>query len=118
MFFNKKKGNIGEALARKFLENHGYKIVETNYRTKIGEIDIIAKEKDVIIFVEVKFRASLKYGSPKEAINFSKINNIKKVATQYLKQNNIYDLAKVRFDCIEIVGDLQDFEIEHIKNIF
>lgn len=113
-----KTGNIGEKLALNFLINKGYKILEINYKNFIGEIDIIAKDKKTIVFIEVKTSFSLKYGRPKERINFNKINKIKNVATSYLKYKGLLNSVTVRFDCIEIIGDNLDYQIEHIENIF
>lgn len=118
MFFNKITGNIGESLACDYLTKQKMKIVKTNYKNKIGEIDIIAKDNETIVFIEVKTRASLKFGLPREAITKSKRETIKKVAISYLKSNNLLDKVPVRFDCIEIVGDERDYEINHLKNIF
>lgn len=111
-------GKIGEELATNLLTKKGYKILETNYVCNIGEIDIIAKLESVIVFVEVKTSSSLKYGLPKERINYKKINKIKNVATCYLKYKGLLNKVSVRFDCIEIVGDSLDYKIEHIENIF
>ena len=118
MFFNKKIGNIGEKLACDYLKKHNYEIIQTNYRNKIGEIDIIAKDKDTIVFIEVKTRSSCKFGHPKESIIYSKINKIKTTAIAYLKYMGLYEKISVRFDCIEIIGDQLNCEINHIENIF
>ena len=118
MFFNKKVGNIGENLACDYLKKHNYKIIQTNYKNKIGEIDIIAKDKETIVFIEVKTRSSCKFGFPKESITYSKINKIKTTAISYLKYKGLYEKTSVRFDCIEIVGDQLDYDINHIQNIF
>ena len=70
---NKQKGNIGEALAYNYLLKNGYKILETNYKTSIGEIDIIAtNDENRIIFIEVKRRETAKFGYPREAVNYKK----------------------------------------------
>ncbi len=113
-----KTGNIGEKLAHNFLRSKNYKILESNYKNKIGEIDIIAKDSNTFVFVEVKTSSSLKYGRPKERIDYKKINKKKLVATLYLKSKNLLNKVSVRFDCIEILGNNLDYEIEHIENIF
>ena len=107
-------GIQGETIAKEYLENLGYKIVAQNYKNKIGEIDIICKEKDTMVFVEVKCRQSLKFGHPREAVNFYKQSKIRNVAIGYLKYNGLYEKINVRFDVIDIVGDV----ITHIKNAF
>ena len=106
-------GVQGEAIAKQYLIDKGYKILEQNYTTKIGEIDIIAKVKDIIVFVEVKDRQTKRFGMPREAVTFYKQNKIRKVAMQYLLAKHLTE-SKVRFDCVEILGDT----ITHIENAF
>lgn len=107
-------GVQGEVLAKEFLKDNGYKLIELNYKNKIGEIDIIAKDGDVWVFVEVKTRQSLKFGHPREAVNFYKQQKIRNVAVGYLKFNKLYEKVNIRFDVIDIVGD----RVTHIKNAF
>ena len=106
-------GVQGELLAKDFLTKKGYKILKLNYKTKIGEIDIVAKFKDTYVFVEVKDRQTKRFGMPREAVTPYKQNKIRTVATQYLLANKLMD-SKVRFDCVEILGDT----ITHIENAF
>ena len=106
-------GTQGESVAVKFLKDKKYKILKQNFITKIGEIDIIAQTKDIIVFVEVKARKSVRFGYPREAINLAKQNKIRTVATQYLLANKLMN-SKVRFDCIEVLCD----QITHIENCF
>ena len=116
MYFNKQIGNIGESLAYNYLKDK-MKIIETNYKNKIGEIDIIAKDGQTIVFIEVKTRSSLKFGMPREAINKAKIKKIRDTAISYLKYKNLLDKVSIRFDCIEIIGNERQSEINHLKNI-
>lgn len=116
--FNNQTGNSGEALACGFLEKKNYTILQTNYKNKIGEIDIIAMQNNVIVFVEVKTRSSFKLGLPREAINYYKQKKIVNTAICYLKQKGLYDKCLVRFDCIEIYDLNNNPQIEHIENIF
>ncbi len=109
---NKKKGNLGEEVARKFLENKGYSILESQYRTKHGEIDIIAIDDKTIVFIEVKYRKTNKKGSPLEAINKTKQNKIINSAYQYIIDNNVKN--NIRFDAVGIL----DNEVTHIINAF
>lgn len=111
---NKVEGFKGEKLACDFLKKKKYKILETNYSNKIGEIDIIAEDKGVLVFVEVKARQTLQYGRPSEAVDFRKQQKLRKVAQVYLmfhKKNEV----DCRFDVIEILGDEV---IGHIENAF
>lgn len=111
-------GKEGEAIVCNYLKQQGLKIIETNYRNPIGEIDIIAKEGEIFVFVEVKTRSSLKFGLPREAINYYKIQKIKNVALSYLKYKRLLHKVSIRFDCVEIIGNKLDYEINHLKNIF
>ena len=106
-------GIKGEQLAKEYLQKNKYKILETNYVNELGEIDIIAKQKDVIVFVEVKTRETLRYGLPREAVTPYKQQKIRKVALLYLKINH-KTTSKVRFDCIDILGE----KITHLQNCF
>ncbi len=110
---NKINGDSGEIEATNFLKAKGYIIVKTNYKTKLGEIDIIALQKNVIVFVEVKKRETLAFGRPCEAVDFRKQQKIRNCAQLYLMQTNKTE-NDVRFDVIEIVGS----EITHIENAF
>ena len=102
----------GEVKAVKFLKKSGYKILEKNYKNKLGEIDVICYNKaiDEIVFVEVKSRNSTEFGLPCEAVNFHKQNKIKMVANLYLLQKHKLE-SKSRFDVIEVLND----NINHIK---
>jgi len=110
---NKIKGRIGEEQATKFLQEIGYKIIKRNFKTKIGEIDIIAKDFDRIVFVEVKKKETSRFGMPREMVTIKKQNTIKKVAELYLKITNNLG-AKTRFDVVEILAE----NITHIKSAF
>ena len=77
-------GSFGEALAVKLLVSKGYKIIAQNFRSKFGEIDIIAMDGDVLVFVEVKTRLGRKYGKPEEAVTPMKLSRIKKTIEYFL----------------------------------
>ena len=102
------KGKLGECIARIYLRLHLYKILEKNFRTNTGEIDIIAKKGETIVFVEVKFRTNTR-----EAVNYRKQKHIQNTALCYLKYKNCME-SDIRFDVIEILN----FKITHIKNAF
>lgn len=94
-------GKLGEDFAVKLLIRNGYEIIHRNFKIKTGEIDIIAKDKDTIVFVEVKTRWSKKFGLPEEAVNSRKLNKIRKVGTQYLLTHSPL-VKKARIDVIAI----------------
>ena len=112
---NVKKGKIGEKIARKYLTSIGMTIICSNYKTKFGEIDIIAKLENQIIFVEVKSRMSKNYGLACEAVDYKKISKITSVAKYYLLTNNLKN-CEIRFDVLEIYFCEQ--KINHIENAF
>lgn len=112
-FYKKLLGNLGERKACKFLKKKGYRVIQKNWVTKFGEVDLIALYKDLIVFIEVKTRSSITYGNPREAVDFYKQNKYIKMAEYYLLVNNIKD-KNVRFDVVEILND----EINHIENAF
>lgn len=95
----------GEEGAKRYLLQKGYKILAANYKTTIGEIDLIASDNGVIVFVEVKARTRADFGQPIEAVTPTKVRKIVTVAKQYLLSRGIYENAEVRFDVIECLGD-------------
>lgn len=112
-------GSIGEKAAIEYLEGRGYTIVEKNFRCKLGEIDIIAADNDVIAFIEVKTRSSDIFGTPGEAVNFYKQRKIVQTALAFIKQKKLYDWMS-RFDVVEVIADDYDniIDINLIKNAF
>lgn len=110
-------GRESESLAVKYLKKNGYKILEQNYRSKLGEIDIIAKDKKTLVFVEVKARRSDRYGSPKWAITPQKKRQVSKVALYYLKVTK-QTMVKARFDVVTVRSLESKPQIEIIKNAF
>jgi putative endonuclease len=112
-----KFGESGENLAVWYLKKNGYKIIEQNYRNQVGEIDIIAREKKTIVFVEVKSRRSIRFGSPKWAVTPQKQRKISMVALYYLKTTRQIN-AKARFDVVAITANRDEPQIEIVKNAF
>lgn len=108
-------GRQGETAALAFLKKQGFTILETNYRCKPAEIDIIAREKNCICFIEVKTRSSLKKGLPREAVTVSKQNKIILGASFFLKG---HPPSPIRFDVIEVYKNKNSFDIKLIKNAF
>ena len=110
-------GREGEDLARKLLKKQGYKILEQNYRSKLGEIDLIAKDRETLVFVEVKTRRSEEFGSPKWAVTPAKQRKISMVALSYLKETG-QTHQKARFDVVSIREICGKPSLEIIKNAF
>ncbi|MDD5465713.1 MAG: YraN family protein [Candidatus Omnitrophica bacterium] len=110
-------GKEAERAAADFLKAKGYKIRERNYRTKFGEIDIIAQDKDVICFVEVKARHSLNLGYPEEAVFTRKQRQISKAAIYYLKTNRLLE-KPARFDVLALLYKDKRPQISLIKDAF
>ena len=106
-------GNAGEDAACAYLMQRGWTILERNVRRGRGEIDIVARKKDTVAFVEVKRRSGLGYGRPAEAVNREKQMRIAHAAALYMQENNLSE-AKIRFDVIEILPG----EIQHIEGAF
>lgn len=105
-------GEMGERLALKKIKRLGYKFIAKNYRCPLGEIDLIARDGDCLVFIEIKTRRGRSIGYAKEAINRRKMRQISKVALAYMKANNCCDV-KARFDviAINIKGDREEIEI-------
>lgn len=111
-------GKTGEQIAASFLRKKGYRILQSNYRTSRGEIDIVAGKKDVLIFVEVKTRNSNFLDSPLAAVTVKKQRQISMVAQEYLSSKSLFDM-EARFDVIAIqLKDPGSPHIEHIVNAF
>jgi len=116
--WNREFGKKGEDLAAKRLSKLGYKIIERNYRTPAGEIDIIATDGEYLVFVEVKSRSDLSFGAPELAVNRHKRRQMEKAALLYLMKKGGAD-KPCRFDvvCINAAPDA-DAECEVIKDAF
>ena len=109
-------GKIGESLATLFLESLEYKIIERNFRCKQGEIDIIAKDKNEFVFIEVKTRSSFKFGLPSEAVNSIKQKHIYNSTKYYLYLHHLEN-QYIRFDVIEVLFKNNKFLVSHLKNV-
>lgn len=111
-----KLGERGEGLAVRFLKKKGYKIITQNYRTRIGEIDIIAMDEGTLVFVEVKTRESIAYGKPFEAVDYVKKRKIANVALLYLKK--LKEIPPCRFDVVSIYYERGAPDCELIRDAF
>ena len=105
-------GSEYELIACRHLESAGMQILECNYRVRIGEIDIIARDADALVFVEVKYRTNKNFGGAMFAISQTKKNKIRRVAQWYMAEHHIRPSAFCRFDAVLIDG----MNVTHIKN--
>ena len=110
-------GKEGEKIAAAYLEKNGYRIIEVNFRCTIGEIDIIAKEKNDLVFVEVKTRKSTALGYPEQAVGMRKQKKMSQLALWYMQKRKIAD-TNVRFDVVAITLISDNNEVRLIKNAF
>jgi putative endonuclease len=111
-------GNFGEEHACHFLKKKGFKIVHRNFRTKYGEIDIVARSGKIMIFVEVKTRSSIDFARPEEAVGFRKRGNLRTAARSYLQEHPVRG-CEYRFDVLSVtVNDSLHAQLEWIQNAF
>ena len=110
-------GILGEKLAKDFLKKRGYRIIETNYRCPEGEIDIVAKHKDYLVFVEVRAKKSLEFGTPEESITLTKKERLMAIASHYRQtHNSLPSLWRIDVVAIELDQRGKLLRIELIEN--
>ena len=114
---NHATGRAGQDAAEKFLQNKGYKILARNYRLRSGEIDLVAQDGACIVFVEVKFRKSLNFGYPREAVGHVKQRRIINTALHYLTVNGLTE-RDTRFDVVEVLEQHGQLYASHIEDAF
>ncbi len=124
------KGQKGEEEAASFLVSKGYKILERNFRTRWGEIDLIARDRSTVVFVEVKTRSDSGFARPEESVTFTKQEHMRRAAGLWLCDHYPHDLPPCRFDVVSIMlprtpaphapGDPEskDLRIEHFEGAF
>lgn len=108
------KGKLAECKAQDFLQRKGLKWITSCFRSRFGEIDLIMKDEDILVFIEVRFRKTDHYGSGAESVEVKKQHKITKTALTYLQKNKIFEKMPCRFDVI----DISQNEINWIKNVF
>lgn len=114
---NRRKGDRGEDAALHYLRSRGFELVERNYRTRYGELDLVMRDGEVLVFVEVKWRAGLEYGSPVEAVDGRKRRAVRSMAEQYLADREP-EFEEVRFDVVGILSGLGEDGIQHVRHAF
>ncbi len=114
--FNRQTGALGESVAVTHLQKKGYTILEQNFRNKFGEIDIIARDKQVLVFVEVKTKIGDDFGIPEEMINPSKLQRVRNMATIYMKGEQMI----CRIDVVAIILDEENhvMRLTHYENVY
>ena len=113
------KGKIIEDYAADFIKKQGLVIIKRNFTTKIGEIDIIATEKNLsLVFIEVRYRKNLSFGGPLASINYTKQQKISKTASIFLTTYKWNEQIYCRFDVIAVTGNMQNLKLQWIKNAF
>ena len=114
-FENRKVGKIGEDAAEKFLVNKGWELIMRNYSTKFGEIDMICRDNKQTVFVEVKAKKTLIFGTPEEMFTRGKYNKVKRMATVYLKGKDVY--CRIDMVAVELNEDNSVKDLRHYENV-
>ena len=120
--YKQELGAKGETYARELYEGKGFRVIEQNYKCKVGEIDLICMKDKLLVFCEVKGRVCLAFGIPAESVTEKKKRHIRRVASWYLSQgmrlNRLYNDFEMRFDVVEVVFADGKHEINHVENAF
>jgi len=111
-------GEQAETTALKFLISHGLKLIIQNYRVRCGEIDLIMKDNQTIVFVEVRYRKNSEFGSGAETVTYTKQKKLTKAALHYIQKNSKLSKHNFRFDVISISPKGNNFKIDWIDNAF
>ncbi|OPL15384.1 MAG: hypothetical protein AVO39_08210 [delta proteobacterium MLS_D] len=114
---NRDRGLLGEKIAARYLQKQGYCILSSNYRCVFGEIDIIARDGDEIVFVEVKSRTSSTFGDPEVSVTLSKQKKLSRTALRYLEDHDLCG-RKARFDVLAVRMTSRENTIHHIRDAF
>ena len=110
-------GSLGESIAKKHLKRKGYEILKQNYKNKYAEIDLIARDKDSLVFVEVRTRVGEKFGTPEESINRNKLNKLVKNAEAYINFRNYKGKYRIDAVCIVLYENKKPRRVSHYKSI-
>jgi putative endonuclease len=115
MVTTREQGEYTESLACQYLENKGFKLIEKNFNCRVGEIDLIMKDNDSLVFVEVRYRRSNNFGSGAESITANKQSKLIKTAALYLQQHAKLNKYPARFDVVSITGFIETDNIDNIN---
>jgi len=120
--YKQELGAKGEDVARDMYKIKGYRIVQRNFKCRVGEIDLICAKDKLLVFCEVKARTRLAFGMPAESVDEKKMRHIRRVASSYLSQglrlNRLYKEFDIRFDVVEVIFVGNKCEVNHIENAF
>lgn len=117
--WRKNIGELGEAAAQKYLQEKGYKIIAQNYTSRTGEIDLIAKEKGTLVFVEVRTKTSAKLGLPEESITREKMKRLTRLARQYMAHQKKETQSRIDLVAVELDSSSKKVhQIRHLKGIY
>ena len=118
---NREAGEMGEALALRYLEKRGYEVLERNYRTRYGEIDLVVRRGGTLVFVEVKARRGTGFGEPLEAVTPRKQEQVRLMAEQYLAEKGpdfAEGFEEMRFDAVGVLVRAGGREVRHVEDAF
>lgn len=118
---SRETGVLGEDLALGYLVGKGYEVVERNYRTRLGEIDLILRGENVLVFVEVKTRRGRGFGDPLEAVTPGKRSRVRRMAEVYLAKQGpgfVEEFEEIRFDAVGVLVGRGANEISHVEDAF
>ena len=114
---SKRRGDLGEDAAARYLESRGFKVLERNWRFRQWELDLVCRDGDTVVFVEVKTRRAGSMATPADALNRKKRERLVKAASQYLTRHDLWD-APCRFDLAGVVDTGISMDVEHFENAF
>lgn len=106
-----------ERLARRYLEGLGWQVLESNYRVRAGEIDLVARDGDTVVFVEVRQRRSERFGHPAETLDRAKLARLRRTGNRYLAERLGDPEARCRFDAVLVVGDQRSPRLTHLRDV-
>ncbi len=114
---SKRRGDLGEDAAARYLESRGLRVLDRNWRHRQWELDLVCRDGDTLVFVEVKTRAAGSMATPADALTHKKQARLVKAASQYLTKNDLWDMP-CRFDLAGVIDTGRSMDVEHIENAF
>jgi putative endonuclease len=115
---SKQLGAEAETFAQNYLIEQGLQLIARNFSCKLGEIDLIMRDSDQMVFIEVRYRKQIGYGSSQESVNYFKQQKLIKAASYYLQTQGLYNSQSCRFDMVALAKQANGFKLEWIKDAF